>query len=71
MHERGSEQPNRLAVRPRDAARILGISERTLWSLTKKGEIPHVRTGRVVLYSIAALEEWLAGNQTGGRHDHA
>lgn len=49
-----------LALRPRDAARALGISERCLWSLTQRGEVPHVKIGgRLVLYPRAALVDWL------------
>ena len=48
-----------LSYRPREAAIALGICERTLWALTKSGEIPHVRTGKVVLYPVAMLRSWL------------
>jgi len=48
-----------------EAARTLRLSERTLWARTKAGEIPHVRIGRRVLYSPAALERWLAGLRIG------
>jgi excisionase family DNA binding protein len=48
-----------------EAARALRLSERTLWARTKAGEIPHVRIGRRVLYSPAALERWLAGLRIG------
>jgi excisionase family DNA binding protein len=56
-----------LALRPRDAARALGISERCLWSLTQRGEVPHVKIGgRLVLYPRAGLVDWLdrAAKQT-------
>lgn len=49
-----------LALRPRDAARALGIGQRKLWELTDAGAIPHLRFGRAVAYSVAALEKWLA-----------
>lgn len=48
-----------LALRPREAAKTLGISERLLWTLTKRGEIPAKRAGRRVLYSRDRLREWL------------
>ncbi len=48
-----------LALRPREAARVLGISERLLWSLTNRGEIPHLKLGRATLYPVAQLQEWL------------
>ncbi len=58
-----------LALRPKDAARAIGIGTRLLWSLTSQGKIPHVRVGRVVLYPLPALEAWLESRleQKGGR----
>ncbi len=51
---------DRLALRPAEAARALGISPRMLWSLTNRRLIPCVRIGRRVLYAVPALEAWLA-----------
>ena len=56
----------RLALRPREAARALGIGERLLWSMTNQGLIPHARCGRAILYPVAELERWLAEQSTGG-----
>ncbi len=56
----------RLALRPREAARALGISERTLFSLTRDGDVPHLRVGSAVLYPVDALRAWLAA-QAGAR----
>jgi hypothetical protein len=53
-----------LALRPFEAARVLSISPRLLWQLTKDGHIPCVRVGvgkrKSVLYSVAGLQAWLA-----------
>ncbi len=51
-----------LALRPKEAARALGISERKLWSITadRSSGIPHVRFGRSVLYPVAELRQWLS-----------
>jgi excisionase family DNA binding protein len=53
-----------LALRPRDAARLLGISPRTLWEWTRAGIVPCVRVGtgkrRTVLYPVADLQTWLS-----------
>ena len=54
-----------LAFRPREAAKALGISARTLWGLTApRGPIPCLRIGhgkrRTVLYPVAELQAWLA-----------
>lgn len=56
--------PTPLALRPREAAKALGISARHLWQLTKDGHIPYVRVGsgtrKTVLYPVAELQAWLA-----------
>ena len=58
-----------MALRPKDAAKTLGIGRRLLWSLTNRGEIPHVRLGRAIVYPRAALEEWLMERaKRGGRN---
>lgn len=49
-----------LALRPKDAARKLSISERLLWQWTRTEQVPHIRIGNVVLYPVAGLERWLA-----------
>lgn len=58
-----------LALRPKDAAKALGISTRTLYTLTKAGAIPakKIGTGKrsAVLYAVADLEAFLAGKQEG------
>jgi excisionase family DNA binding protein len=52
-----------LALRPRGAAKALGISARHLWQLTKDGHIPCVRVGsgkrKTVLYPVVDLQTWL------------
>ncbi|HUO06987.1 MAG TPA: helix-turn-helix domain-containing protein [Phycisphaerae bacterium] len=55
-----------LALRAPEAAKALGISERTLWALTAANEVPHVRLGRTVLYPTADLTRWLTAQATGG-----
>jgi excisionase family DNA binding protein len=57
----------RLLLSPREAAAALGVSERTLWSLTKAGEVPSLKIGRLTKYRPEALAAWLAAKETGGR----
>ena len=54
--------PPRLALRPKDAAKALGIGERKLWEITadRTSGIPHVRFGRAVVYPVDELRRWLA-----------
>ncbi len=47
----------RLALRPKEAALALGISERTLRGLLP--ELPHFRRGGVVMIPVRPLEDWL------------
>jgi predicted DNA-binding transcriptional regulator AlpA len=55
----------RMLIPPRDAARMLSISEKNLWTLTKKGAIPAIRVGaRSVRYCVAQLERWIADQPT-------
>lgn len=58
-----------LALRPRDAARVLGISERLLWDWTRTEGVPHVRIGNVVLYPVEVLKNWLAAKATTSEDD--
>jgi len=51
--------PLPLAMRPKTAARAIGISERTLWAMTQRGEIPHARIGNCVIYPTAPVMRWL------------
>lgn len=59
-----NESTSPLALRPREAAKALGISPRLLWQLTKDGRIPCVGVGsgtrKTVLYPVADLQAWLS-----------
>lgn len=48
-----------LAMRPREAAKALGISERLLWEWTDRGVVPHIRLGKAILYPVDSLRDWL------------
>ena len=47
----------------KQAATYLGISPRTLWSMTNSGEIPSVRFGssrrQSVRFDVADLDQWI------------
>jgi hypothetical protein len=58
----GAAQPsvdlaNRLALRAKEAAECLGVSESTLRRLTPV--LPHVREGGVLLFPVRGLTLWL------------
>lgn len=50
----------RLALRLRDAARAVGVSDRTLWGWTRDGLVPVVRINGTVLYAVDSLRAFLA-----------
>lgn len=66
-----TEDKQTLALRPREAAKALGISPRLLWQLTHDGHIPCVRVGsgkrQTVLYPTAELEAWLSRQSEAGK----
>ena len=47
----------RLYLRPREVAEILGISGRSVWKKIESGELPVVRSGRSTRIPTAALLE--------------
>jgi len=57
--ETAERQIEPLAVNSRDAAKILSISERTLFKLTKEGKIACRKIGWRSLYPVAALKAFL------------
>lgn len=67
LMRRQDERGELLAVSAAEAARMLGISERHLWTITNRGQVPCVRLGKRVLYVVTQLREWLnAGAVAGG-----
>jgi len=50
----------RLALRPREAATALGMSEKALWDRTfPRGDIPAVKVGTRTLYAPHQIQQWL------------
>jgi excisionase family DNA binding protein len=52
-----------LLVSMREAAQLLGVCARTVWGLTRAGELPCVRIGVRVLYSPDTLRRWVAARE--------
>ena len=44
----------------REAAKLLNISERTLWQVTRDGKLPCIRIGRAVRYDFHDLHAFIA-----------
>ncbi len=43
----------------KEAAKVLSVSERTLYALAKAGELPAIRIGRAVRYDPLDLRAWI------------
>ena len=50
----------RVSLRPAEAAIAIGVSERTLHSWLKSGDIPAVKRGQCWLIPLESLRNWLA-----------
>ena len=49
-----------MLLNTRQAATLLNISERTVFSLIKEGKLPSVKIGRCLRFSVADLETFIA-----------
>lgn len=49
----------------KEIAEITGLSISTIRKLTRKGELPHVKVGRRIIYPVTAVHEWLLANTSG------
>jgi hypothetical protein len=53
----------RLALRPREAAYALSISERSIWNLISSGQLEVSRVGGVTLVPVASIHALLAATK--------
>jgi len=63
----GDRQDPEVALRlltSSEVANILAVSERTLWKLTKAGDIPCVHIGRSVRYDSRSLDLWIRARES-------
>ena len=49
----------KLLVSRREAAAMLAISERLLWTLTANGELPAIKIRKAVRYSVGDLQRFI------------
>jgi excisionase family DNA binding protein len=50
---------DRMALKPKEAAVLLGIGRSTLYALLAAGVIPSIRIGHAVRVPVDQLNEWL------------
>ncbi len=53
----------RETVTAEEAAEVVGLSPWTIYSLARRGAIPHVRIGRRVLFRRSSLLQWLEAEE--------
>ena len=54
---------DKLLLSPREAARMLSVSERTLWGLMKEKKIEVRRIGRLTRYPLDGLRRFADGEE--------
>ena len=52
-----------------EGRRVLGIGARLCWSLVNRGDLPHLRVGRLIKFRRSSLDAWVAEQErkAGGR----
>lgn len=59
FHKETEQIVEPMLLTARQTAKMLAISERSLYSLTKSGDLPAVRIGRSVRYDPADIRAWI------------
>lgn len=59
-----------LLLTPKEAAKLLSVSPRKLWSMTFEDGlgVPYLKMGRLVRYPLADLKTWIQQQSEGGSH---
>jgi len=61
--EPAKQDIERLGVSVKTAAKMLDVSERTMWTLAKEQKIRTSRIGTRVIFSVESLREFVDGKQ--------
>jgi excisionase family DNA binding protein len=55
-------------LKPAEAARLIGVHHKTIYSWVASGRMPHLRFGeRTIRFTREQLAEWAAQQEQGGR----
>ncbi len=54
---------NALLISEREAAEILGVSERTMFNMRQDEQVPFIRLRTRIMYSPAALAKWIESRE--------
>jgi len=50
----------RLCLKPREVAPLLGVSPPVVYALCRRADFPAIHVGRSILIPVNQLQEWLA-----------
>lgn len=50
----------------KEAAKYIGVSVDTIYSMVKGNEIPHIRVRRRIFFRTNALDQWMVNQEKGG-----
>jgi len=65
MRPKAQLQLRPMAVSVKIAALLLGVSERSVWKLVERGELPVRKIGRRVVFPTAAINSFLNRREEG------
>jgi excisionase family DNA binding protein len=63
MSPKPKVQGLRILVSSGEAAKMMGVCEKSLYHLSRSGHLPVVRVGRRVCYCIETLKSWVAAHE--------
>jgi excisionase family DNA binding protein len=66
MSKERAEATERILLRPREVADLIGVSRTTAYDLINAGQIPSCRIGNLLRVPAAALRKLIAERVTGG-----
>lgn len=52
-------------MKAREVGACLGLTEDAIWDLARRGQIPHRRLNRRVVFLRDVIEKWLADTEAG------
>lgn len=53
--------PEKIALNVSEAAKLIGVSQTTIYKMVQKGEIPHTRVRSRIIFHKGIIEDWLKG----------
>lgn len=58
---KSSPKPPPLVVGVDELARLLDLDRKSVYAAVRRGEIPHRKIGRKILFARSVIDRWLAG----------